>query len=99
MSRHQGAIEWAKRYHWGQRLQYVQHLDVCEIKAGDIVIGTLPINLVAEINERGAHYLHLTINLAAIQRGKELTADDLEAAGARLSRYRAAKITSFENLK
>lgn len=82
VSRHAGAIEWAKRYPWGLRARFIAHLDVEQIIAGDVVIGTLPIQIAAEVCARGAQYLHLAIPLAADQRGKELSAAEIEEAGA-----------------
>lgn len=93
VSRHPGAIAWARRYHWGMLAEFVIHLEISEISPGDVVIGTLPIQLVSEVCERGAHYLHLTLPLEATQRGIELSADELEAAGARLVAYRAFPVT------
>ncbi len=82
VSRHPGAIAWARRHHWAVRAQFVEHLDVADIVAGDVVIGTLPVHLAAAVCARGARYLHLTIPLAAAQRGSELNAQALEDAGA-----------------
>lgn len=48
VSRHQGAIEWIKQ----QSIQvdvFVEHLNVEEIQADDVVIGTLPLHLAAEV--------------------------------------------------
>lgn len=90
ISRHPGAVEWAESegFHVDQRLA---HFDVSIVNPGDRVLGTLPINLVAEVNERGGEYLHLTIELPADQRGKELTADNMRTFGARLEPYQARK--------
>lgn len=93
VSRHPGAIEWARRHAWGVRLQFVRHLDVESVCCGDTIIGTLPIHYVAEICARGAHYLHVTFALSETQRGTELTADELDAAGARLVAYHATETT------
>lgn len=82
VSRHPGAIEWARRYHWAVRARFVAHLDVADLVAGDVVIGTLPVHLAAAVCARGARYLHLAIPLAAGQRGSELSAQALEDAGA-----------------
>lgn len=91
ISRHQGAKDWAQ-------LQNIQvdmvqsHLDISSIQAGDCIIGTLPISLVAELCQRGAKYYHLTLNLPESLRGKELTAEDMQTAGARLEQFSAEKI-------
>jgi CRISPR-associated protein Csx16 len=82
VSRHPGAIEWARRHPWGVRTRFIAHLDVGQIESGDVVIGTLPIPLAAEVCARGARYLHLVIRLSAGQRGTELSAAELDEAGA-----------------
>ena len=60
---------------------------------GDTVIGTLPVNLVARVCARGGRYLHLSLDLPAEARGRELTADELERYGARLEAYVAKPAT------
>lgn len=92
VSRHPGAIAWAKRHPWGMLVEFVKHIEVNDISANDVVIGTLPIHLVAEICARGAHYMHLALSLKISQRGSELSADDLDAAGAHLVAYRALQV-------
>lgn len=62
------------------------------MQAGDNILGTLPINLVAEVNARGGHYFHLTLELPADARGKELTADDMRHYGARLKGCAAQRL-------
>lgn len=91
ISRHPGAGDWAasKGFHVDQRLA---HFDVDIVQAGDRVLGTLPINLVADVNARGGHYYHLTLELPAEARGRELTVADMCAYGARLEAYTAQKI-------
>ena len=87
VSRHPGAIEWARRYPWSRHAELVPHLDVTRLVPGDTVIGTLPVHLAAAVCARGAKYLHLALELSAHQRGQELTADELEFAGAHLIPY------------
>ncbi len=51
ISRHAGAREWAKQE--GIKIDYcVEHFDVNDAKKQDVVIGTLPVNLVCEVNLR-----------------------------------------------
>ncbi len=90
VSRHPGAVEWIKRQ--GIAVDHrVEHLDIDAIGSGDTVIGTLPINLVAEVCDRGGSYRHLTLDLPPELRGRELSADDLRRCDARLESYRAWK--------
>jgi CRISPR-associated protein Csx16 len=86
LSRHPGAVDWARRQglavdHW------LAHLDVAQVQPGDTVIGTLPIHLAAQVCARGGRYLHLSLDMPAELRGRELSADELERAGARLEGY------------
>jgi CRISPR-associated protein Csx16 len=86
ISRHPGAVEWARRS--GRAVDRWQaHLDTAQVHPGDTVIGTLPVHLAAQVCARGAHYLHLSLDLPAPWRGRELSADDLCTAGARLEAY------------
>lgn len=86
VTRHTGAIEWARRK--GLEIdRQVDHLDPDAVAAGDTVIGILPVNLVARVCERKAGYLNLSLDLPAEARGRELSADELEAYKARLEAY------------
>ena len=88
VSRHQGAIEWARKHPWSRHAEFLTHLDLDRIVPGDTVIGTLPVHLAAAVCALGAKYLHLSIELIEQQRGQELTADELDAAGACLVPYK-----------
>ncbi len=90
VSRHAGAVEWARRQGLTVDRQ-VAHLDIDELRPGDIVIGSLPVNLAAEVCSRGGRYCHLTLPLPPELRGRELSADQLEALGARLEAYRITR--------
>lgn len=86
ISRHPGAIEWAARQNLAvDRL--VSHLDTAQVQAGDTVIGSLPVNLAAQVCAAGATYWHLSLALPAQQRGTELTADDMTRFGAHLEPF------------
>lgn len=88
ISRHSGAVAWAESqgFHVDQCLT---HFDVTLVQSGDMILGTLPVNLIAEVNKRGGRYFHLTLELPAEARGKELTAEDMRAFGARLEEFTA----------
>jgi len=83
VTRHPGAREWARR-RGIQADCVVEHLDVSQVRPGDTVIGTLPLHLAAAVCRAGARLFHLSIDVPPEQRGKELTADEMEAYGARL---------------
>ena len=86
ISRHPGAIEWAARQHM-QVDRRIDHLDPAIVRSGDTVIGTLPVNLAAQVCAKGAHYWHLSLGLPAEMRGLELSADDLERLNANIQQF------------
>ncbi|HGG60396.1 MAG TPA: CRISPR-associated protein Csx16 [Gammaproteobacteria bacterium] len=90
VTRHSGARDWAARRDLSVD-QVVEHLSLDDIESGDHVIGTLPVNLVAELNERGARYFHLVLPLPSGMRGQEIDADTMERLGARLEEYHVDK--------
>lgn len=86
VSRHPGAVEWI--YQQGISIdQQVAHLDINQVQAGDCVIGTLPIQLAAEVCARGARYLHLSVQLPFELRGQELDSSTLARLGAQLEEF------------
>lgn len=92
VTRHPGATAWARQ----QGLvvdRAVAHLDPAAVQPGDTVIGTLPVNLAAEVCARGGRYLHLSLDLPAAWRGRELGADDMRACGARIEEYRVQRVS------
>lgn len=94
VSRHSGAVEWVKRQ--GREVTIVSHLEPTSIKRGDVVLGTLPVHVVAQLNERGARFFHLEMNTNANQRGTDLTADDMERLDAKLVEYEARRVSGDE---
>ena len=63
ISRHEGAIEWVKQ----QNIQidrFESHLNTSLVQTGDVVIGTLPIHLAAEICQKGAKFYFLSVNVS-----------------------------------
>lgn len=89
VSRHAGAQEWLLRRYPRAESRIVAHLDVTAVQNGDRVIGTLPVQAIADICARGATYIHLTIPMAPVHRGRELDADELDALGATLECFHA----------
>lgn len=75
----------------GIRATQITHLDPDTIQAGDTVLGTLPVNIAAEICDRGARYFHLSLDLPEELRGHELTVEQMDACGARLTPYIVTK--------
>jgi CRISPR-associated protein Csx16 len=91
ITRHRGAVAWAAR-HGIAVDQWIAHLAPADVQAGDVVMGTLPVNLAAEVCARGARYLNLSLDLPAEARGRELTAEDLERYGATLEEFVVGRV-------
>lgn len=87
ITRHPGALEWAAQEGL-TGAECIAHLDLAHIGPGDRVIGTLPVNLAAEVCAKGARYLHLSLRLPAEARGTELSAEEMRRYGASLREYR-----------
>lgn len=86
VSRHPGALHWMQQC--GPTFdRHVEHLDPAHVQPGDRVIGTLPVNLAAQVCARGAAYWHLALEMPASARGRELSAQELLALGATLQQF------------
>lgn len=91
VTRHTGAIEWAALQGL-QVEQCIDHLEPERVRPGDTVIGVLPINLAAQVCARGANFLNLSLDLPPQARGRELSATELQAYGARLEPYHIERL-------
>jgi CRISPR-associated protein Csx16 len=86
VSRHPGALAWATDE--GLQVdQLITHLDTEIIQPGDQVVGSLPVNLAAEVCRCGGRYLNLSLELTPELRGRELTVEQMRTCGARLEEY------------
>jgi CRISPR-associated protein Csx16 len=90
ITRHPGAIAWAEQ-HGVHVDRQIAHLDIDLIRPGDTVIGSLPVNMAADVCERGAAYIHLSLRIPEPWRGRELTAEQMTAFGAKLECYQLQK--------
>ncbi len=88
VTRHRGAITWASQAGVKARKITMEHFDVSIVNPGDFVIGTLPVHLAAEVNARGGHYWHLSMEIPIESRGQELSADQMRQFNARLEEFR-----------
>ncbi|QMT31186.1 CRISPR-associated protein Csx16 [Alysiella filiformis] len=92
VSRHAGAIEWiAQQAHWHID-EIVPHLDLAQVNAGDVVVGTLPVHLAAAVCEKGAQFYFLQMPQQFATRGSEYSAAEMTAAGASLVRFDVKRI-------
>ena len=85
VTRHAGAQRWLAMR--GIQGELHPHFDTAQVKPGDQVVGTLPIPLAADVVERGGVYFHLDLRVPPEYRGKELTAEDMDRFGAKITGY------------
>lgn len=101
VSRHEGALRWARILQKTASLpfdidNYVSHIDPASLKKGDVVIGTLPIREAHRLREQGVRFLNLDLQVPPELRGQELSATQMAACGATLTEYRVTVKESFE---
>lgn len=92
ITRHPGALQWAISHHvaFDVHLEHLIALDTLE--SGDVVIGTLPINIVYRINAHGVRYLHLSLEIPPQLRGVELDVAQLKTCKATLEEFFVTKV-------
>lgn len=97
VSRHPGAIAWAKTRKLPVE-RWASHLDLADVAAGDVVIGTLPVHLAADVCARGARFFYLAFSMPAALRGQELTEHDLAALDARITEFKVVQCNADDNI-
>ncbi|SFF47515.1 CRISPR-associated protein Csx16 [Fontimonas thermophila] len=93
VSRHSGAVEWLAAHGYADA-RHVTHLELDEIRPGDVIVGTLPVHLIAQACARGARYFNLSLDVPEAWRGRELSVAELEACGARLEEYQVRSVNA-----
>lgn len=91
VTRHEGAVEWAKLNHLKFDVHLTHLSNFEQLLADDIIIGTLPIQLVYQLNCRGIRYIHLSLEIPPELRGVELTAQQLQSCKASLEEFSVQK--------
>lgn len=96
VTRHPGTRLWASVFSRNKRLPFsidhvVEHLDPALLDKGDVVVGTIPLHLAAELRHRGIEFWALDLDLPPQDIGKELSGVYLATRGARFTRYEVRK--------
>jgi len=83
VTRHAGAMEWIAKHHleFGDA-EVIAHADVGDLK-GRRIIGMLPIHMAAMCKE----YWHLEMTVPADRRGTEISCEDMENFGCKISQF------------
>ncbi len=91
VSRHPGAIDWALQeglVPLDQMHEVKFSIDPKQdVREGDVVMGTLPVHLAAQVCAQGARYLHLAMDIPDQWRDMELTPLQMRSFGARLQEF------------
>ncbi|WP_448216484.1 CRISPR-associated protein Csx16 [Endozoicomonas sp. 2B-B] len=86
ITRHPGAVEWAKST--GLVFDHtIQHINARTINCGDRVYGLLPVHLAAIVCDLGAEYWHLCIDIPEHKRGQELSIEEMRRFNARFEQF------------
>lgn len=92
ITRHTGALQWAAAHQVAFDVHLEHLLDLEELNAGDVVIGTLPINIISQINNMGVRYIHLSLQIPPHLRGVELDISQLNECQATLEEFVVSKV-------
>ena len=90
ITRHAGAVEWAMQegFDVTNLRSHADEAFLASLRAGDVVMGILPVALAFRVCAAGAEFYDLALpDLPAELRGKELTAAQMRECGARVTRY------------
>lgn len=91
ITRHPGALAWAKLNNLAYDIHTEHLVSLDQLKKGDTVIGTLPINMVYQLNQKSVRYVHLSLEIPANLRGVELSAEQLQQCQATLEEFWVSK--------
>ena len=95
VTRHDGALEWVKKHHPEfADVEVIAQASPEDLK-GNRIIGTLPIHLAA-ICKR---YWHLEMTVPADRRGTEISCEDMEKFGCKITRFEVIKISGIDSDK
>jgi CRISPR-associated protein Csx16 len=92
ITRHTGALAWAKLHDVAFDVHLEHLIDLGNLQVGDVIIGTLPIQMVAKLNDCGVRYVHLSLDIPPAWRGRELTADELRECRASLQEFQVSLV-------
>lgn len=90
VSRHPGAVEWIRRRQFGGIV--CPSLNLNDVRPGDEVWGTLPMDVAAEVCRRGAVFRALVLPMKDQDRGRPLSADEMDAMGAALRTFHVTAV-------
>lgn len=103
ITRHEGAIHWAKAREAKLGItEYLSHLSeetIKSLKEGDVVIGILPIQIIARLNKAGILFYALTIDVPQELRGVELTQEQMALVNCKIQNFTVLYGEEIEGLE
>jgi CRISPR-associated protein Csx16 len=105
-TQHPETVDWLYHCDWpndcsapsrgtAEVLTHFHEADLVRIKPGDIVAGSLPIQIVVSINARGGRYFHIEMSVPEEVRKaqkRHFTREEMEEFGARLVEFKAERV-------
>lgn len=88
VTRHQGAVDWLKQQGIIVQ-QHVTHLNLAILKPNDTVIGSLPVQMVAQLTAKNVRYIHLSLTVPEHLRGTELSIEQMQECNVKLEEISA----------
>lgn len=91
VTRHTGAVEWLRTK--GYDGEVAPHLDSDQIKGGNLYIEVLPIPVIKQILDAGSRFFLVVLpDVAFSQRGQEMSPEEMDRAGARLTEVKSIEL-------
>lgn len=95
ITRHEGAVEWLRSK--GYEGDVISHLEDGQITGGNVYIGVLPIPMVKAVLDAGSRFFLLVLpDVAFSQRGKSMTPEEMDHAGAHLVEVKSLELVPVE---
>lgn len=92
ITRHTGALQWAIANQIAFDVHLTHLSSLTNLKDKDVIIGTLPINMVYQLNQKGVRYIHLSLEIPPHLRGIELDVHQLATCQATLEEFVVHKV-------
>ena len=87
VTRHTATCNWLKTRLAEHDLHFTAHFTAEMTEGFEVVVGILPINLVADLNARGIRFFMVTMEVPAELRGKELTEEQMVECNVKLEQF------------
>ncbi|MCF6345464.1 MAG: CRISPR-associated protein Csx16 [Thiomicrorhabdus sp.] len=97
VSRHKASVAWlrARGIAADVLLPHFNEALLSKLQPEDVVAGNLPIQMVAQLTQKGVRYYHLLIPVTLDLRGKELSLMQLNALDVQLVEFKAERLSNI----